>query len=87
MYLWELVALRLHGEGWNVGHSRGLGDTGAKGFRVYLSRPGFAFSVFAANLPEAYAAASRRASEYLRPSPQRGIAAPHFYRPRYTARG
>ena len=87
MYLWEFVALRLENEGWTVDHVREFGDGGHPGFRVYLSRPGFACSVVAANLPEAYAAASRRASEYLRPSPQRGIAAPHFYRPRYTARG
>ena len=87
MYLWELVALRLQDEGWTVGHVKDFGGASSSGFRVYLSRPGFASSVVADNLPEAYAAASRRASEYLRPSPQGGIAAPHFYRPRYTARG
>jgi len=79
MYVWEMIACRLKGEGWSVWHSAGERDHDME-YTVHYYRPGIAGQARAATLTEAYADAARRAHRSLTPVPDlnRYNSAPHF---------
>jgi hypothetical protein len=74
MYVWEMIACRLRGEGWSAWHvASQVADDCA--YTVHFHRPGVAGNASGPTLTEAYAAAARRAHES-----QKGSAAA-FYCP------
>ena len=78
MFVWEMVSCRLRGEGWEVWHTT-RHDVQGPTHVVHLHRLGATCEVSGPTLTDAYAAASRRASEL------RG-GGPHFPRSTSPAR-
>ncbi len=60
MYLWELLARRLRGEGWMVTHAERRVE-GEASYEVRVVRPGSEWIGRGPTLTEAYAEAARRA--------------------------
>jgi hypothetical protein len=63
MYVWEMIACRLRGEGWSVWHTTSLHHDG-EAFIVQLNRPGISDQATGPTLTDAYAAAARQARRY-----------------------
>jgi hypothetical protein len=75
MFVWELVAQRLRGDGWHVTHRTARGAEGLT-YVVQLQRRGSACRATGPTLTEAFAEAARRARQEARPS--RVEPGPHF---------
>lgn len=81
MYVWEMIACRLRGEGWSVWHASSQDDAGYA-YTVQFHRPGLSGQACGETLTEAYAEAARRAHELRRPTRMElaatAAAGPHF---------
>ncbi len=62
MFIWELLAQRLRGAGWDVWHRRERSAEGPT-FVVHIHRPGAAWKASGPTLTEAFAAAMRQARQ------------------------
>lgn len=60
MYVWEMIACRLRGEGWSVWHASSQAADGWT-YLVHFHRPGIAGRASGPTLTEAYAEAARQA--------------------------
>src|SRR5690242_10227423 len=75
MYVWEMIACRLRGEGWSVWHATMDGEDGVM-YLVHFHRPGFSGKASGITLTDAYAEAARRARDCQGAS--RPLGSPHF---------
>lgn len=75
MYVWEMIACRLRGEGWSVWHAL-MDDEEGGSYLVHFHRPGYSGKASGPTLTDAYAEAARRARACRAPS--RIVGAPHF---------
>jgi hypothetical protein len=72
MFVWEMIACRLRGEGWSLWHARSQDDDDWT-YTVHFQRPGFAGEASGPTLTEAYAEAARRANASRTPARARVI--------------
>ncbi|HEV3162729.1 MAG TPA: hypothetical protein VGZ22_01715 [Isosphaeraceae bacterium] len=80
MYVWEMIACRLRGEGWSVWHATRQDDDGCT-YTVHFHRPALSGQACGETLTEAYAEAARRAHDLCSPArmlASTAAAGPHF---------
>lgn len=80
MYVWEMIACRLRGEGWSVWHASSQAPDGWV-YVVHFHRPGIAGQASGPTLTEAYAEAARQAHSKRDNLEERTPLQPHFRLP------